>query len=977
MPPISGESDLGRYRVGRLLGRGGMGEVYLAHDVTLDRDVAIKFVAPERVADPDARRRLLREARAAAALDDPGICTILEAAEAPDGRTYIVMQYVEGEPLVSLLQRGPMPPRDALVLCGRIAAALTVAHGHGIVHRDLKPANVMLTTSGHPKLVDFGLAKTLLSAQQQAEGDTRSATTTPGVIVGTIPYMSPEQAQQRPLDGRSDLFSLGVILFECLTGRRPFDGPTHFETIANILHVHPPAVSRIQPALDTRHDELCRRLLAKDPSDRFQSAQEIVGAIRLLVPDTTRDALPAEPPELKRDVRRQWRGRFRVPLLLGALVIVLAGASASWWRSSVRLPEVPPDADRYYQRGTEAVREGAYYTGSKLLETAIERFPAHALAYARLAEAHAELDNERAASENLGHLWRLVPDPSKLPRADRVRVQAVQSLVARDLSAAVGSYRELTALRPDDAGVWLDLGRAQESADLRAEARGSYERAIAANRDYAPAYLRLGYLNGLELETDQALAAFREAERLYQVATDIEGETEVLLRRGAMWDSVNERKKARPDLERALTLATDANAPYQQVRARLSLSSVTASEGRFGDAERMASAAVQDALTEGLDTIAAEGLTDLAATLADLGRLEEAESDAKRAIQLAERRGARRTGARAQIQLASIVLHGGRPAEALKILEAVLPFLKANRYQRFELSALNVASRAHAMLGQLAEARTLLKDVVAVAETLKNEAQIARGSSDLAAVETSLGDYPGALRLREGVEAIHRRQADDSALPYDLANRADLLIRLGRPGEAEAALVELDAGIAARIESYVGRARRSRYLRAFAAATNLRCDDAMRIVTQLQSEKLTTDSTGALTPALGAFCAARLGRSASPVQAAVDLDPSVARERMYWLAAAAIERGAPDQALSAAVEGLTLLGDTPNDELRWRLAAVAAIAAQELGKASIVAQFSGTARTALAGLRAQWQAGFDPYERRPDLVHLRKRARQN
>jgi tetratricopeptide (TPR) repeat protein len=972
MPQAPGESDLGRYRLDRLLGRGGMGEVYLAHDLTLDREVAIKFVSPDKVADPEARRRLLREARAAAALDHPGICTIHEAAEAPDGRAYIVMQYVAGEPLASLLQRGPLPARDALVMCGRIAAALAVAHERGIVHRDLKPANVMLTPSGYPTLVDFGLAKTLLTTQEQAEGDTRSATTARGLIVGTIPYMSPEQVQQRPLDGRSDLFSLGVILFECMTGRRPFDGPTPLETIGNILHVHPPSLSRLQPALDVRHDELCRRLLAKDPADRFQSAKEVVGAMRLLVPDTTRDAVPVTVPSTRR-----WLHRRRVPLLVGIVIAVLAGMAATWWRPSAGSVSVPPDADRYYHRGTEAVREGAYYTGSKLLETAVERFPGHALAYARLAEAHAELDNDRAASENLAHLWRLVPDPAQLPQADRARVRAVQSLVARDLDAAIGSYRELTTLKPDDAGAWLDLGRAQESADLRAEARASYQRAIAANRDYAPAYLRLGYLHTLELEVDQALAAFSAAQRLYQVATDIEGETEVLLRRGAMWDSVNERKKARPDLERARALASDANAPYQLVRARLSLSSVTASEGRFGDAERMASAAVQDALTQGLDTIAAEGLTDLAATLADSGRFQEAEAEIKRAIQLAERRGARRTAARARIQQAAIVQRSGRSAEALEILKGVLPFLKTNRYQRFELSALNVASRAHATLGQFAEARTLLNSVVAVAETLKDEAQIARGSSDLASVQTSLGDYPGALRLRERVEGIHRRQADDSALPYDLANRADLLIRLGRAEEAAAALAELDAGIAARIESYIGRARRARYLRAFAAVTALRCDDAMPTITGLLREKPTTDSTGALTPVLGAYCESRLRRRAMPLPAAADMEPSLARERVYWLAAAALERRASNEALSAAKEGLALLGATANDELRWRLAAVAAIAAQELGNASIVAPFLDTARVALAGIRAQWQADAARYEQRPDLAGLKRRAGLN
>src|SRR5215207_8169455 len=199
------DSDLGRYRLVRLLGRGGMGEVYLAHDQSLDRDVAIKFISPDKTADEDARRRLMREARAAAALDHPAICTVHETGETSTGRTYIVMQYIEGEPLTTVLEKRQLSIRDALLMSAEIAEALTVAHTHGVVHRDLKPANVMLTAHGHPKLVDFGIAKVALTPDQLLDRATTSVGTTAGVIVGTPAYMSPEQAQQREIDGRSDL----------------------------------------------------------------------------------------------------------------------------------------------------------------------------------------------------------------------------------------------------------------------------------------------------------------------------------------------------------------------------------------------------------------------------------------------------------------------------------------------------------------------------------------------------------------------------------------------------------------------------------------------------------------------------------------------------------------------------------------------------------------------------------------------------
>ena len=213
------------------------------------------------------------------------------------------------------------------------------------------------------------------------------------------------------------------------------------------------------------------------------------------------------------------------------------------------------------------------------------------------------------------------------------------------------------------------------------------------------------------------------------------------------------------------------------------MSNVTASEGRLAEAERAASSAVQEALTHGLETLAADGLIDLASVMQS-GHLTEAESHARRAVQLAEQRGARRTVARGKLQLAAIYEEQGRPQEALDLLAAVLPFLKENRYRRFELLGLSVASRAHARLDALDEAQRMTSNVLQVAETLKDEGQVALAAANLANFTTALGNYPEALRLRLRAEDIRKRQGDNGALPYDLANRADLLIRLGRASEA-------------------------------------------------------------------------------------------------------------------------------------------------------------------------------------------------
>jgi predicted Ser/Thr protein kinase len=289
-------AELGHYRIVRLLGRGGMGDVYLARDLTLERDVAIKVLSAGRSDPDDARKRLLREGKAVAALDHPSICAIYEVGEAPDGSAFIVMQYVEGETLAATLLRGPMPVRDALVLGAQITEGLSAAHRRGIVHRDLKPQNIIVTSSGGLKLLDFGLAKVVLPSALSSDASTQSMETVAGIVKGTPAYMAPEQIQQRTIDGRCDLFALGAVLFECLTGHRAFDGANALEIFGQILHVHPPPVSRLRAGLDERHDALCRRLLAKDPAERFQSADEVTGALRLLTSGSAGDALPGIEP---------------------------------------------------------------------------------------------------------------------------------------------------------------------------------------------------------------------------------------------------------------------------------------------------------------------------------------------------------------------------------------------------------------------------------------------------------------------------------------------------------------------------------------------------------------------------------------------------------------------------------------------------------------------------------------------------------
>jgi eukaryotic-like serine/threonine-protein kinase len=275
---------ISRYQVLDEISRGGMGVVYRALDVKLNREVALKVLPPDLVANADRRTRFVQEARAASALEHPHIAVIHEIDEI-DGISFIAMELVRGDQLVKLTAAGPLPPSRALEIAGEVAEGLARAHEKGVVHRDLKPANVMLTEDGHAKIIDFGLAKLVDALSGDLAGETiAKAETDPGMVMGTVTYMSPEQARGGKVDHRSDIFSFGVLLHEMLTGRPPFRGNTSIDTMHAILHSPVPALPALGPTvtLEATADvqRILEKCLAKDPADRYQGMRDIVVDLR-------------------------------------------------------------------------------------------------------------------------------------------------------------------------------------------------------------------------------------------------------------------------------------------------------------------------------------------------------------------------------------------------------------------------------------------------------------------------------------------------------------------------------------------------------------------------------------------------------------------------------------------------------------------------------------------------------------------------
>jgi serine/threonine protein kinase len=241
---LAASTRLGPYEIVGLLGAGGMGEVYRAHDVRLGREVAVKVLPEVFAHDPERRARFEREARAVAALSHPNILAIHDYGT-HEAVTYAVMELLAGETLRSRLAKGPLPWREATAVGGAVAEGLAAAHAKGIVHRDLKPENLFLTTDGRVKILDFGLARVDTESTDQRETVYLTAATGPGTVLGTISYMSPEQVRGLTVDARSDVFSLGCVLYEMLAGRRPFQRQTAADTTAAILSDEPPELANL------------------------------------------------------------------------------------------------------------------------------------------------------------------------------------------------------------------------------------------------------------------------------------------------------------------------------------------------------------------------------------------------------------------------------------------------------------------------------------------------------------------------------------------------------------------------------------------------------------------------------------------------------------------------------------------------------------------------------------------------------------
>jgi serine/threonine-protein kinase len=529
---------LGPYRLVERLAAGGMGEVWRAWDGRLKRTVAVKHVLPEMLDQPGARERFRREAEAGARLTHPAVVQIYDLVESPDG-DWLVMELVVGKTLREILSAGPLDVRSAVQWGGEIAGGLAAAHAQGILHRDLKAGNVMINAEGHAKVLDFGIARALSPTEPGQE----TTLSQPGTVLGTSYAMSPEQVLGLPLDPRSDLFSLGSLLYEMLTGEAPFRASTAAATLARVCSYHPLPARRLRPEIPAEVSALVEHLLEKEPNARPREAGEVAARLEELRPPTgatppnRADAAPGRPPneatlvagrpraapaaDIEPSSATLPRGRRlflrSAGFLAGGLLLVLALGWQGW---RLAAPHRTASTYELYEQGSAALRR---YDKPGNLDAAIADFrqiigrtPDHAAAHAALARA-CQL---KFLNQSKDRMWL----EQALPLAERAvalngylaSARVSLGLVYTSLGRLDEAAREIETaiqLEPGNADAQYALGTLYEARSQLDLAEAAYQRAIALRPD-RQYYEALGTLYLRTARLAPAIAAFQSSIRL-------------------------------------------------------------------------------------------------------------------------------------------------------------------------------------------------------------------------------------------------------------------------------------------------------------------------------------------------------------------------------------------------------------------------------------------------------------------------------
>ena len=995
------------YRILDKLGEGGMGVVYVAEDMHLGRQVAIKFLSSSTSDTHHFKARFLREARAVSQLSHPHIAMIYDYGETEEGFPFIVMERVKGKPLSDLLNANDLTLARAIEIIEDVADALSQAHEQGIVHRDIKPSNVFISERGQVKVLDFGLAKQLNEEHGQADPDARTLLAThtrSDIVVGTPLYLSPEQAKGAAVDGRSDLFALGALLYECIAGTPAFSGASVIEIGAQILHVDPPPPSTINPRVPKELDRITLKALAKKPEARYQTATEMMDDLTEVRAKVVNDQLPIE--RIKDDPYRTGQPsgvgdrtlgrssalmqvkeglvRPRVSLgfvFLAALVLGLVVWGLVRWRQPRQY--VPsPEAQGWYDRGMEALRSGAYFQATKSLSKAIEIDPDFPMAHARFAEAWMEMGYADNAKNEMLRVSALVPDRSGLPQEDALSLDAINALVSNDFTRAIKAQDEIVRLKPNDAHALVDLGRAYEKNGETAKALDTYLQATSLDPQNALAYLRVGILYGRQQNMLGARPVLQKAADIYKASGNVEGEASVLFERSSLFINGRRLEEARAGLQQALAFAYTSGNDYQKISTLLELSRLSYTEGNTTKAREYANDAINFAQQPGLEELTALGLKNLGYTFFLSGNYAEAEKHYKQALEFAKRNKSRLREAEILQNLASLYDKQLRTDDALQYAQQALVFFEQGGFRSNIHTCLILLGRGNRRKGDYEAALKTFLQTLQLAKESVYQPQIAFSLGEIGTLLTEQERYPEALSYYEQSYEIHQSLNDRRNMAYSLMNRGNVLWRLGRYDEARVLLGKAEE-LAKPPDSNLKPILAEVPLRyAEIELSNLRFDEARRRSQQAldlagtQDESVAVQAKYTLGLAQSAFGLAREAKATC--EQAVEMaqqsnDAALISRALLTLAKVLLEsrdaQGAIANALKAQ-ENFHRAGQLESESQAWTVAARASrLKGDERGAVEQLAH----AQDVLSQLRQKWGAEFfGSYLTRPDIQFSHK-----
>lgn len=987
------------YKIVEKLGEGGMGVVYAAEDLQLGRRVAIKFLPAASNSRP-IRARFLREARSISQLSHPHIATLYDYGETSDERPYIVMEIISGRDLCEVLRGGALPIVRAVEIIEAVAEALAEAHAQGIVHRDIKPSNVIVNERGHVKVFDFGLAKQLNEGGLPASDP--EAQTLPGmktqsdVLIGTPLYMSPEQAKGGDVDHRSDLFALGSLLYECLTGKPAFSGATMMEIAAQVIHVNPPPPSVINKETPPALDRITLRALSKNVNKRYQSAEEMLGDLRAVLETLKgtehRKSSSASAAALRRETREgapvttaAARGGKRRPaylLVFAAAAVFALGifAVSRWLRGRPHNPSA--EAQSWYDKGTGALRDGAYHQASKMLLRAINLDDRFALAHARLAEAWAEMEYTNRAKDEMLRVAELIPDRSSLPQLEALYLNAVNAIVARDFETATKFYGEIVRQKPRDAAAYVDLGRAYEKNDDTDNAIKSYVEATTIEPFYATPYLRAAILYSRKQDVASAGATLDKAEAIFQDSGNLEGRAEVLYRRGVLFRDSSRLAEARPQLEKALEIAGNNGNEAQKINILLELSRLSFIEGAPAKEQQYAREAIDFAQQHGVEILLMRGLNELGLALQVGGDYDGAAEQFNKALSLARRYNVPYLEARSLINLSGLRIEQLRTDEGLQYAEQALTIFQQGNYRKDISSSLTYIGRARRRKGEYEAALQVFEQKLQSARDASDQRQIAFAFGEIAMVLYEQERYTESLSRYEESYAIYKSLGIRLNLAYNMVYRGNLFWRLGRYDEAHAAF-KVASELASRpggtfkpllADILVREAQLALSQRSFAEAKarsrqSLNASDAQYDVTAIEAK-----FTLGLAQALSGSAAEGKKLCEEAVEKATGAGDTALRSKaMLALAEAALASNDAVSALKNARQAQESFARASQLESEWRAWLIAALASRRQGDENEVRRDIEKAREILSHLEQKWGTeAFTRYLARPDIQFSRK-----